>query len=91
MKKLIRIISGIFAVLSVLLFLYGSIEFSRVEAAEPLPKVDVDIPGVKFERQSAKEQDKESVQTLIGVSIVGFVASVAGFVLSSGKSVEETK
>ncbi|MBA3921741.1 MAG: hypothetical protein H0X31_08600 [Nostocaceae cyanobacterium] len=88
MKKLIRIISGIAAVLSVLLFLYGSIEFSRVEAAEPLPKVDVDIPGVVFERQSAEEQDKESVQTLIGVSIVVFAVSVAGVVLSSSKNIE---
>lgn len=91
MKKLIRIASGIIAVLSVLLFLYGSIEFSRVEAAEPLPDVDVNIPGVVFERQSSEKQDKGAIQTLIGSSIVGFVVGVAGVVLSSGKSFEDSK
>ncbi|NJM69265.1 MAG: hypothetical protein HC862_02995 [Scytonema sp. RU_4_4] len=39
MNRLIQIANEIVAVLNVLLFLYGSIEFSRFEAAELLPTV----------------------------------------------------
>lgn len=93
MKGLIRIVCGIVAVLSLLFFLYGSIKFSRLSEVSPLtsPSIKIDVPGVVVESLSVSPKDKEIVQAIVGASLVAFIVSATGFIISSRSNTEELR
>jgi TRAP-type C4-dicarboxylate transport system permease small subunit len=90
MKKWIQIACGLLATLSLLFLLYGSIKFSRLESTSSLPELDIDVAGIVIEQPSS-DQDKETIQILVGASLVTLILGIVGFVLSSKKGLEESR
>lgn len=89
MKKLIQISCGVIATISLLFLLYGSIKFSRLNITPSLPNLGIEVSEVIVEQASSSKQDREIVQLIVGNSLITFIISITGFVISSRKGIEE--
>lgn len=91
MKKAIQVICGSIAIVSVLVFLYGSIKFASVENSSMISDSITDIPGAKIEKIFSYEQEQAIIQKIVGTSLVTTILGGAGFWISSKNNTEESR
>lgn len=84
MKNIIKTVSIIISILSLIFMLYGSIKLARVNAETVPPQIESGIPGVEIVEPSPFI-DEETSKAIITVAFTTFVISLGGFVVSSLK------
>ncbi|MEG4812858.1 hypothetical protein [Microcoleus sp. K5-D4] len=80
-KTLLKILSGAFIVLSVLLFAFGCIKLARAAQPPQAPTIESGIPGVEVVLPAPINTNQ--AQYIIGSSLAMLGLSIAGFVVSS--------
>ena len=81
-KTLARLIAIIIMSVSLILFLYGAIKFSRVETAETIfSNIQISTPGVTV-TSSLSEKTKNNAQIPMVGSLIGFVLGTGGLILT---------
>ena len=89
MRKTIKVICGFVVTLSILAFLYGSIKFARVQDALPIPNINVDIHGAIIKNTISPQNEKGTIQIIVGTSLVTLILGITGFWISSKKVTAE--